>query len=256
MMHESSAILLDHEQRDAWLRVTIGSPALASARPGQFAALRLTLPGSYDPLLREPLFIDSQRSSGTCMLMLPAHESAATFLGHLPRGAPLDVLGPLGHGWQLDESVRTIALVGIATHAPALFALARHAVARGIAVSLILGAVSREAAPPPFWLPAAAEYNVAVSRADASAALAQLDDHLLRWADLLAIALPEAYWSRVARRVDDVRMRWSRGFAQVAVLPAMPCCVGVCGACAIETLKGSRLICADGPVFDLRDLTR
>jgi dihydroorotate dehydrogenase electron transfer subunit len=255
-MHESSAILLERDEHDAWMRVRIGAPHLANARPGQFAALRLTLPGSYDPLLRQPLVIDSQPSAGTCTLLIERDDPAARFLSQLPRGAMLDMLGPLGRGWQIDDSTRTIAMVGVATHAAALFALAQHAVTHGRAASVILGAVSREVAPPPFWLPAAAEYNVAVSRADASAALAQLDDQTLRWADMLAIALPDAYWSRVARRVDDVRIRWSRGFAQVAVLPPMPCCVGVCGACAIETRKGSRLACVDGPVIDLRDLTR
>ena len=105
-------------------------------------------------------------------------------------------------------------------------------------------------------MPPAAEYNIAASRASEAAALSLLDDALLRWADMLGVALPLPFWSRVARRVGDARIQWSRGFAQVAVLPPLACGVGVCGACGVETLRGPRLACVDGPIFDLRALVR
>ncbi|MGB9632969.1 MAG: hypothetical protein ACPL8I_06560 [Chloroflexaceae bacterium] len=34
----------------------------------------------------------------------------------------------------------------------------------------------------------------------------------------------------------------------------MPCGVGACQGCLVETRDGARLGCKDGPVFDLRDL--
>jgi dihydroorotate dehydrogenase electron transfer subunit len=49
-------------------------------------------------------------------------------------------------------------------------------------------------------------------------------------------------------------LRWERGFAQVALPGAMPCGVGTCQGCLVETRDGARLACRDGPVFDLRDL--
>ena len=33
------------------------------------------------------------------------------------------------------------------------------------------------------------------------------------------------------------------------------CGVGACGVCAVELRKGMRMLCSDGPVFDLRDLS-
>jgi hypothetical protein len=166
--------------------------------------------------------------------------------------------------------VRTLALLGTAAQAPALFALAQVAVTRGLAVSVSIGATDEEpaqsknamamVAPPAFLLPAAAEYHVAYGADPAAAALTLLDEQLLRWADLLAIALPSSYLPRVAQHVRNTRLQWSRDFAQAALLdPAdtsLACCVGVCGVCSIEARHERRLVCSSGPVFDLRDLVR
>ncbi|HMP39754.1 MAG TPA: hypothetical protein PKA05_05185, partial [Roseiflexaceae bacterium] len=32
--------------------------------------------------------------------------------------------------------------------------------------------------------------------------------------------------------------------------------VGACGVCAVEVRRGIRLLCEDGPVFDLKELGR
>jgi dihydroorotate dehydrogenase electron transfer subunit len=207
--------------------------------------------------MRQPVFVVSaDPTHETVTLLLNISHPAYAFLSNLPVGATVDVLGPLGKGWQIDEKVRTLALIGTADTAPALFSLAHNATSKGVAVTVLLGVLSRDDAPPPFLLPAAAEYNVAQSKAFASAAISLLDDQLLRWADMLAIALPHEYWAKVAQRVNNVRIRWSRGFAQVAVLPPLACFAGVCGVCSVETQHTVRLACIDGPVFDLQDLVR
>lgn len=260
-MDERTVRLGAQQRYGSWQRVEVQGAAVARGQPGQYLAVRCATAGSFDPLLRRPVYIaatDAAASSAT--LLLGADDPAVPFMAGLREGATLDVLGPLGKGWQLDPAVRTLALVGTAATAAPLFALAHAAVGRGVAVTLLLGALSRDDAPPPFLLPAAAEYNIAQSRAAESAAIALLDDTLLRWADMLAIALPQPYWSKLAQRVTQVRIRWSHGFAQVAALQPqtdlLACCTGVCGVCGVETRRAPRLACVDGPVFDLQELTR
>ena len=43
---------------------------------------------------------------------------------------------------------------------------------------------------------------------------------------------------------------------QVSLEARMGCGFGVCYGCAIETRSGLRLVCKDGPVFELRDVFR
>lgn len=264
-MIEPTTIVLEQQQFGDWASLTLGlaqrTSALATARPGQFVALRCTTAGSYDPLIRRPLFIAAtDAQAGTCQLLVARTDPAFAFVSALSRGAHLDVLGPLGQGWTIDGAARMLALLGTATHAAALFALAHGAVGRGLSVSVLLGTDETLSAPEPFLLPAAAEYNVAVGTSADSAALSLLDEQVLRWADQVAVALPQTQLSAVAQRVRNVRLQWSRGFAQAALLhpddSGLACCVGVCGVCAIETRQAARLACIDGPIFDLRDLVR
>lgn len=271
-MQESTAILLDQQRFERWTSFTLGSAQLAAAQPGQYVALRCAAAGSYDPLLRRPLFVaTTDARANTCTLLVSDLDPAYDFLNSQVRGAALNLLGPLGRGWNVGTSARTLALISTPPQASALFALAHSSVARGLAVTLALGAPQDDApiadddlqpliAPPPFLLPAAAEYNIAQGDYPAEAALSLLDDALLRWADLLAIALPLELLPRVAERVRSVRLQWNRDFAQVALLSSQPnqlaCYVGICGACSVDGRHGRKLVCSDGPVFDLRDLVR
>lgn len=256
-MQAVSAIVIDSERHADWLWLTLGAPPLTTIQAGQFVAVRCTNSGSYDPLLRAPVFVAAiDQPTGTCNLLLAPDDPAYSFLGNQPRGAALDLLGPIGHGWTIEPAVRTIALVGAADAAASLFALAQRSTARGLSVTVLIGADARLSAPAPFLLPAAAEYNVGQGTDAATAALALLDDQLVRWADLIAIALPPAHWSTIAQRVRNIRLQWNRNFVQAIALPPLACCVGVCGVCAIETRHAPRRACVDGPVFDLRDLIR
>lgn len=271
-MQESTAILLDQQRFERWASFTLGSAQVATAQPGQYVALRCAPVGSYDPLLRQPLFVaTADPRASTCTLLVSDLDPAYDFLNSQVRGATINLLGPLGHGWNVAAPVRTLALIGTSIQASALFALAHSSVARGLSVTLVLGASDDDSpaangdlqalsAPPPFLLPAAAEYNVAQGDDPAEAVLSLLDDALLRWADLLAIALPVELLPRVAQSVRNVRLQWNRDFAQVALLSPkqnqLACCVGICGACSIDVRHGRKLVCSDGPVFDLRDLVR
>lgn len=264
-MTSATAIMVEQQQFGDWAWLTIGSAqptsALTTAKPGQFVALRCTGAASYDPLIRQPLFIAAtDQQARTCKLLVSRSDPAFAFLNGLARGTALDLLGPLGHGWTVDPAVRMLALLGTAAQAAPLFALAHWAVGRGLSVSMLLGADEQVAAPEPFLLPAAAEYNVAIGVDPASAALSLLDDQVLRWADLLAVALPQPDHAALAQRVRNVRLQWSRGFAQAALLSpdgaGLPCCTGICGVCMVETRQAARLSCIDGPIFDLRDLVR
>jgi len=260
-MQELIATLIERQLFNDWAWIVLGAPRLAAAMPGQFVAIRCSLPGSFDPLVPQPLplaAVDLQAK--TCNLLVPRTHPAFSFLLQQPLGATLEVLGPLGKGWQVDPGVRSVALVGTAALSGALFGLAHRAVRQGLAVTVMLGIDAALAAPPPFLLPAATEYNTIHETDAGTAATRLLDDQVLRWADMLAIALPTEQLPVIAQRIRTVRLQWSRGFAQASLLASsgsqLLCSVGVCGVCAIEAKQQRRLICSDGPIFDLRDIVR
>ena len=107
---------------------------------------------------------------------------------------------------------------------------------------------------PPSGLPPDVEVRLATldgSQGHAGTALDLVPD-VAQWADqVCAVGTPEWYGALV-RTLEEHRLRVSEGLAWGLLAPEiMPCGMGVCGGCAVETRQGYRQPCIDGPVFDL-----
>jgi dihydroorotate dehydrogenase electron transfer subunit len=234
-----------------------------AARPGHVALARCAPPGSDDPLLRRPLFLaGADGATGVVELLVAPDERGYAWLAAQPAGAHLDLYGPVGVGFTFDGRTRNLLLAGAGPALPALVFAARAAIARGTAV-VLLAAGEPAHLPPPYLLPADVEYQTSVAGetgllellgAGGRAALPALSGSPVAWADQVCLALTEPLVAGAANAVRAGRLRWERGFAQVALAGPLPCGLGTCLVCAVTTRDGTRLRCKDGPVFDLRDL--
>ncbi len=258
-------IVVERRQLGALTLARWHVPDLARAmRPGQAMLARCAPPESDDPLLRRTLFpADADPHTGVVEVLLAPEERGLAWLAAQPSGARLDVYGPVGNGFTLAEQTRNLLLAGAGPTVPALLFLARAAVARGVAVALLVAAAGADVLPPPFLLPSDVEY---LTEASGEATLPALlaGAHLASgpalsgappgWADQLCLGLTAPLLAPVIEQVRAGTLRWERGFAQTALAGVMPCGVGTCQSCLVETRSGARLRCKDGPVFDLRDL--
>ncbi len=256
------------EQRDVTPRLrwlTLHAPDLArAARAGQYLLVRCAEQGSYDPLLRRPLFIAAAEPAlGQIGLLYEPTERGLIWLSRGRAGDTLDVIGPLGHPFELDGRTRNLLLVGSGPGLGALLLLAHAGAARG-AVTLIAGADEPGRLPPPFLLPGEVEYQtvpglqIADFKLQTGASGTQSAIYNLQsaitWADQICAALPIGQLLALRDAIGRVKYRWERGFAGALLEGPLVCGVGACGVCAVELRRGTRLLCSDGPVFDLRDL--
>lgn len=257
--------IIERREAGALARLTLLAPELArAARPGQLVLVRAAPPGSADPLLRRVLYLaGADASAGTVELLVAPEERGLAWIAAQPAGATLDLYGPVGTGFTLDSRTRNLLLAGAGQALPALIFLARQAVARQVAVVLLVAAPDDEQLPPPFLLPPDVEYQASeTGEAGLPGLLAgtsrspvpSLAGSLVAWADQVCLALSEPLLSPMSEAVRRGRLRWERGFAHAALAGAMPCGVGTCQSCLVETRDGLRLRCKDGPIFDLRDL--
>ena len=263
-----------------WL--TLHAPDLAgSARAGQYLLIRCAEPGSYDPLLRRPLYLAAAEPAlGQIGLLYAPDERGLAWLARSRAGDKLDVLGPFGQPFVLDPRTRNLLLIGSGPGLPALLLLAHTATIQRCAVTLLAGAEADELLPPPFLLPAEAEYQTVAGPAlrllaspqaggadtppsrPAGAAHAKRGKASqapalpvalspIAWADQLCAALPQQQLTALGEMVRAVKYRWERGFASALLEGPLVCGVGACGVCAIELRRGARMLCNDGPVFDM-----
>jgi dihydroorotate dehydrogenase electron transfer subunit len=288
MAQQRQLVIADQRAVTPRLRwLTLHAPDLArGVRAGQYLLVRCAEQGSYDPLLRRPLFIAAAEPAlGQIGLLYEPSERGLVWLSRGHAGDTLDVIGPLGHPFALDGRTRNLLLVGSGPGLAALLLLAHAGATRG-AVTLIAGADDSERLPPPFLLPGAVEYQTIVGTAtellvgQSTQAVAEAEKEPrsqgakeprrgsnvsrspslpvslspIAWADQIFAALPAEQLLALRDAIGRVKYRWERGFASALLEGPIVCGVGACGVCAVELRRGARLLCADGPVFDLRDV--
>ncbi|MDQ1146771.1 dihydroorotate dehydrogenase electron transfer subunit [Bacillus sp. SORGH_AS 510] len=108
--------------------------------PGQFVHIRVS--NSWDPSLRRPISISSYDKKSKLLTMIYRKEGKGTsLLANMKPGMDLDILGPLGNGFQVEEvnAGETALLVGGGIGVPPLYELSNQLKAKGVNVIHILG---------------------------------------------------------------------------------------------------------------------
>ena len=229
------------------------APNLAqTVQPGQFCMVRCCAADASDPLLRRPFYVHSiNRSRGSCTFYIHVQGRGTAWLAAQQEGAILDILGPLGHGWTLRPTTRNALLIGEERSISALTLLAQIALEQDIAVTLINQSQTLEESYPPALLSPEVEYHIVTEQQDKN--LIQTLTPILPWADASFCSV--SHETSLALYTHFERLR-GKGFAQGTILRPLVCGTGVCFACSVETRTGQRLVCRDGPVFDMRDIVR
>lgn len=265
-MQQLVATIVDRRSFGGLSYLVLQSPELArAARAGHYLLLRCAPLGARDPLLLRALFVaGADPQAGLVRLLFAPDERGLAWLAAQLPGMAVELSGPLGIPFSLERGTRHLLLIGAGPALPSLLMLAHEALRREIAVVLLLAAEQDELLPPPFLLPAEVEYQrldelqLANSQLPIVGQQARSTTHNLQsalaWADQLAAAVPLDQLPPLVEAVRRAKLRWERGFAQVALGGPMPCVTGACLSCLVETRAGLRLRCKDGPVFDLREL--
>jgi len=174
-------------------------------------------------------------------------------------GDRIFVWGPLGRGYAVRRGAGNLLLVAGGIGVSPLVWLADEQVARGCHVTLIQGARSADGLFPAHLL--APEVEVVAVTEDGSLGRRGLATDLvpeyLSWADQVFACGPNAMFralAEVVRRAEGEGARRRRKSVQVLLEEVMPCGTGICYGCGIMTRRGVKLVCKDGPRFELRDV--
>lgn len=228
-------------------------PIAESARPGQFLMVRGAGP-QLDPLLPRPLGVHAIDSDLVTMLIEPRGKGTAA-LAAARMGDRLEVLGPLGNGFDLSGSAPALIAGGGIGAAPLAY-LARSLADLGRDVACILGFRARHEAVCSELFRG---LEVQVVTEDGSLGTKGLVTGPLaeRLSALPAGApAPEIFAcgpSPMLRAVTQVAADHGAP-TQVSAESHMACGIGSCQGCVISAAGGYRKVCTDGPVFDAREL--
>lgn len=249
--HMPDAVIISHEQTgESIFLLSIEAPNIAKeASPGQFVHVRTSK--GYDPLLRRPLSVcQVDRRRGLILLWYMAVGKGTRLLSGLKTGDNLDVLGPLGKGFDTDLAGKRVFLVGGGMGLAPLLFLAAEMMANNEVIAFF-GAKSKGYFPPQKLMPS---LHCEFSTEDGSKGYCGLVTDLLK--RRLEQEKPDRVYacgpSGLLREVVLVTKRYNLPL-QVSLEALMSCGVGACLGCACESSQdgnaGWLKVCRDGPVF-------
>ncbi len=202
--------------------------------PGQYLLAHAR--GSNSPLA-VPVFFSESAPNG--FRSVPFLDSS-----WLP-GTRLNLRGPIGHGFSISASARKVALIAFDDSPARLRGLISLALKQNAEVVLVCESGVMD-------FPEIVEIQPLQAMLD-----------VYQWADYAAIdvrrenldQLMERLWKQehVQARSEAAALSLSKG--QVLIRAPMPCgALAECGVCALTFRHKWKMICRDGPVFELNDL--
>jgi dihydroorotate dehydrogenase electron transfer subunit len=256
---ETTLVLSNQAVNSEYRRLVLSCAALAvSAQPGQFFQLLCPAPAGGKPFLRRPMSVYGTRQEPSQLEFLYKVTGTGTRgLETLHPGDPLDIFGPLGVGFELDPSWRSIAVVGRGAGLATLVPLASAATRAGIHVTAILSARRPDLLVSVDLFRSYGANVVGVTDAEATSGPANVEK-ILR--TLIAGRGCNAFFTCGSSRLMRVLQRLAAEFGlagQIAMEQQMACGIGLCHCCVrdfnVEGEIVSRRVCWDGPVFDLAE---
>lgn len=216
--------------------------------PGQFVHIRVAK--GLDPLLRRPISISSFDKEKSQFTMIYRREGkGTTLLAENGPGMPLDILGPLGNGFPVNEvnPCQTALLVGGGIGVPPLYELSKQLSARGVKVLHVLGFQTESAV---FYEDEFLEYgDTYITTVDGSYGKKGFVTDIIK--DLEFDCL---YTCGPTPMLKAIENGYSNKKVFLSLEERMGCGVGACFACVCKTSNEQedvsyKKVCSDGPVF-------
>lgn len=232
--------------------------AVLDCEPGQFFHLLCPTTETFEPYLRRPMSIYGYfPEEGELHFLYKVAGEGTGALATLEPGDTLNVLGPLGIGFEIAPDWRNLLLVargvGLATLAP----LALKARALDRTLTAICSARSKDLLMSRDYFEQLGVRVIAVTDDDGSSDIENVRAII---EDLIGGDGVDAFYTCGSNRLLKLLQSIGRAHAipgQIALEQQMACGLGMCQCCvrAFRADNGivHRRVCREGPVFDLQE---
>lgn len=236
---------------DIW-RMHISAPGIAAAaEPGQFVNIRLVK--NLDPLLRRPISLHRiDKDNGTIDLLYLIVGRGTKMLSQMEAGEEIDLLGPLGKGFNLEFPGDKALILGGGIGIAPLFPLMHHLVTEKKTIKLLIGAKNKESiVDMNLYKQQGIPFRCATD--DGSLGHRGFITDILKeeveqgdW-DYIYACGPMPMLKTVEAIAEENKIR-----GEVSIEENMGCGLGVCLCCSCKSKEGGyKKVCDDGPVFEM-----
>ncbi|MEG0830392.1 MAG: dihydroorotate dehydrogenase electron transfer subunit [Anaerovoracaceae bacterium] len=226
-------ILENYSLAESIYKMVLSGDTREITNPGQF--INIKLEGFY---LRRPISI-SQWEDGEMTIIYKAVGQGTKAMAKMTPGQILDVLCPLGNGYDLTKCGISPVVIGGGVGVPPMYALTKKLVEKGINPKVILGFNSKKDV---FYEEEFKNLggDVKITTVDGSYGTKGFVTDAMGEEDYAFACGPEAMLQGVFEKVAG---------GQFSFESRMACGFGGCMGCSCETKYGAKRICKDGPVL-------
>lgn len=225
----------------------------AHVKPGHFVNVLPSGPMVFDPLLRRPYSVyGTDTANNTMTILVRPYGRGGQWIVDQQPGQFVNVLGILGNHYEIAPRTTHLLMVAGGVGAAPLRLLSEVAVSQGKSVTYLLGARTADQLLDATELPNAVEYVIATedNTAGHTGFVTELVPQYLQWADQVFTCGPTPMMATLRNVI--MQNRFGKGpQVQISVERTMACGVGACLGCVVETKRGMKASCVDGPVFDM-----
>ncbi|MBP2551800.1 dihydroorotate dehydrogenase electron transfer subunit [Neorhizobium galegae] len=260
-IHEVEARVKTHEWVNGQYRLLVlAAPAsVLDCEPGQFFHLLCPQTDRFQPYLRRPMSIYSyDQMKGELAFLYKVAGTGTGAMAELKHDESLNIVGPLGQGFEIRPEWRRPLLVargvGLATLAP----LARECAQLGRPLTAICSARSPDLLMSTDLFRSCGAEVITVTDTDGNSSvenLTALIEGLFRSRGIDAFFTCGS--TRLLRMLQEIAARHGIG-GQAALEQHMACGIGMCQACVRpfrrEDGAVNLRVCREGPVFDLQEV--
>lgn len=229
---------------------------IAECSAGQFVELRVD--NAPEVLLRRPISIHRiDRDTNQMWLLIQKAGRGTNRMSVLHVGAQLNIVYPLGNGFEVKSASRTLLIGGGVGIAP-LLETGHQIVANGGKVTFLLG--GRTATD----MVELDEYQkvgeVAITTEDGSLGTKGFVTNALGNGislndfDQVKVCGPAPMMKALYKQIQGMEGVADTLDVEFSLENKMACGLGVCLCCVEDTKDGHRCVCSDGPVFKMNDL--
>lgn len=219
--------------------------------PGQFA--EVLIPNTSEVFLRRPFSIhDVDVHKNTISLFIKIVGNGTRALAKVKEGDLLNLVYPLGKGFDFPEQNKVLLVGGGCGVAPLLF-LAHRLSDNAYHPDILIGSRSNEE------IHETEKYqqygNLHLITEDGSAGEKGLvTHHSIFKQDVFPYKTVFACGPEGMLRAVNNAVKKYRAEVFVSLENTMACGIGACLCCVVQTTKGHRCVCTEGPVFNTKEL--
>ena len=231
--------------------------SLCSNRADVGKTFEVLVEGSREVMLRRPISVhDVDEERGTITLLIQIVGNGTRKLAELGVGDKLNMVYPLGHGFNSEFGIQNselkVLLVGGGAGIAPLLHLSKVLKGKGVECTILLGGRTAELIPVRDEF--AAYGRLCIATDDGSLGHQGLVVEHPAFAesyDMIYTCGPTPMMKAVARSAAQRGIR-----CEVSLENMMACGVGACLCCVTDTDDGHLCVCKDGPVFDISTMRK